>query len=228
MLFSVIGTARKTVAKSIALGLVALIATPAMANSAAADTFRVDPATQTNRDITALGEADANFRSLHSSWDQTDTSKPQAFQSPAAPVAVPSLYPLEMQYARKSSGFGRRGAPVKGASTNHKGVDLAAPLGTPIYATADGSVSRAGWATGYGKVVYIEHGNGIQTRYAHMSGIAATEGTTVRKGDVIGYVGSTGRSSGNHLHYEVRIDGIAQNPSNFMHEARESLQMASN
>ncbi len=230
MLNSVFGTVRKSVTKSVAFAAVAglaFIATPAAANSAAADTFRVDPATQVGPDITALGEADTNFRSLHSAWDQGDTSKPQAFQSPVA-VAVPSLYPLEMQYARKSSGYGRRGAPVKGASTNHKGVDLAAPLGTPIYATADGTVSRAGWATGYGKAVYIEHGNGIQTRYAHMSGIAAAEGTTVRKGDVIGYVGSTGRSSGNHLHYEVRIDGIAQNPSNFMHEARDSMQLAGN
>ena len=106
--------------------------------------------------------------------------------------------------------------------------DRAAPIGTPIYVTGDGVVTRAGWASGYGKVVYVDHGNGIETRYAHMSGFATEAGTSVRKGDLIGYVGNTGRSSGPHLHYEVRIDGVAQNPNSFMQEARESFQLASN
>lgn len=228
MLFVALANARKTVTRLAAVSVVGVAAfsAPAHANSAAADTFRVDPATQVNRDITALGEADTQFRSLHASWiapaEGTTAIQPQVKGS------VPSLYPVEMQYARKSSGFGSRGAPVKGASTNHKGVDLAAPIGTPIYVTGDGVVTRAGWANGYGKVVYVDHGNGIETRYAHMSGFATEAGTPVRKGDLIGYVGSTGRSSGPHLHYEVRIDGVAQNPTSFMVEMRENVQLASN
>ncbi len=230
MLFVALAKARKMIGKIAAastIGALALVSAPAAANSAAADTFRIDPGTQVNRDITALGEADANFRALYSDWDNSNDSKPDVIQA-ITEVSVPSLYPLDMQYARKSSGYGRRGAPLKGASTNHKGIDLAAPLGTPIYATADGIVSRSGWAKGYGKVVYIDHGNGIQTRYAHMSGIAAGEGERVRKGDVVGYVGSTGNSTGNHLHYEVRVDGVPMNPSSFMHEERENVQFAAN
>lgn len=228
MLFVALADARKTVARLAVVSTlgVAAMASPAQANSAAADTFRVDPATQVNRDITALGEADAEFRSLHASWTgSTENSTPAQTQVKGS---MPSLFPVEMQYARKSSGYGRRSAPVKGASTFHKGVDLAAPIGTPIYVTGDGVVTRAGWATGYGKVVYVDHGNGIETRYAHMSGFATEVGAPVRKGDLIGYVGNTGRSSGPHLHYEVRIDGVAQNPNGFMHEARESVQFASN
>ncbi len=229
MLFVALANARKTVTRLAAVSVlgVAAIAAPAQANSAAADTFRVDPGTQVNRDITALGEADTEFRSLHASWI-APTENTVATVQPQVKGSVPSLYPVEMQYARKSSGFGRRSAPVKGASTSHKGVDLAAPIGTPIYVTGDGVVTRAGWANGYGKVVYVDHGNGIETRYAHMSGFATEAGTPVRKGDLIGYVGSTGRSSGPHLHYEVRIDGVAQNPTSFMQEARENIQMASN
>lgn len=228
MLFVALANARKTVTRLAAVSVlgVAAFAAPAHANSAAADTFRVDPATQVSRDITALGEADAQFRSLHASWiAPTESSTPVQSQVKGS---VPSLYPVEMQYARKSSGYGRRSAPVKGASTYHKGVDLAAPIGTPIYVTGDGVVTRAGWANGYGKVVYVDHGNGIETRYAHMSGFATEAGAPVRKGDLIGYVGNTGRSSGPHLHYEVRIDGVAQNPTSFMQEARENIQFASN
>lgn len=223
--------ARKTVTQSIAFAAaagLAFIATPAAANSAAADTFRVDPATQVNRDITALGEADTDFRALHASWGgPTENSTPQSVV-PTFKGSAPSLFPIDMEGTRKSSNFGPRRAPVKGASTYHKGMDFAAPIGTPIYVTGDGVVTRAGWATGYGKVVYVDHGNGIETRYAHMSGFATEAGTTVSKGDLIGYVGNTGRSSGPHLHYEVRIDGVAQNPTGFMHEERETLRLASN
>ena len=227
MMFVAMANARKTVARLAVVSAfgAALMTSPAQANSAAADTFRVDPATQVNRDVTALGEADTNFRSLHASWVKpTENSTPE---KPQVKGSVPSLYPVEMQYARKSSGYGPRRAPVKGASTYHKGVDIAAPIGTPIYVAGDGVVTRAGWANGYGKVVYVDHGNGIETRYAHMSGFATEAGTPVRKGDLIGYVGSTGRSSGPHLHYEVRIDGVAQNPNGYMRDARETVQLAS-
>ena len=101
----------------------------------------------------------------------------------------------------------------------HAGIDLASPTGTPIYATADGVVDRAEWFGGYGNMVEIEHGKGIATRYGHMSRIAVRDGERVKRGDLIGYVGSTGRSTGSHLHYEVRIDGRAVNPMPFLQSA---------
>jgi murein DD-endopeptidase MepM/ murein hydrolase activator NlpD len=101
----------------------------------------------------------------------------------------------------------------------HAGIDLASPTGTPIYATADGVVDRAEWFGGYGNMVDIDHGKGIATRYGHMSRIVAHAGEHVRRGELIGYVGSTGRSTGSHLHYEVRIDGHAVNPIPFLQSA---------
>ena len=93
---------------------------------------------------------------------------------------------------------------------------MAGPIGTPIYATADGIVGRAQWVNGYGKYIEINHGNGIQTRYGHMSRLNVDANTRVRSGDLIGFMGSTGRSTGSHLHYEVRIAGEAVNPIPFM------------
>lgn len=102
--------------------------------------------------------------------------------------------------------------PVTGKVRPHLGTDFASPTGTPIYAASDGRVTRAGWASGYGNVVYIDHGNGIQTRYAHMSRFDTRRGRHVRQGEVIGYVGMTGTATGPHLHYEYRINGKAVDP----------------
>ena len=102
----------------------------------------------------------------------------------------------------------------------HGGIDLAGPIGTPIYATADGIVGRSEWNNGgYGNLVEINHGQGIQTRYGHLSRLIARPGQRVRRGELIGLMGSTGRSTGSHLHYEVRIDGRAVNPIPFMQSA---------
>ena len=120
-----------------------------------------------------------------------------------------------------SSGFGLRVHPVLGGLRAHKGIDLPAPTGTPIHATADGVVGRADWFSGYGLYVQLEHGGNMETRYGHMSRIAVAEGQIVHKGDVIGYVGSTGRSTGPHLHYEVRVAGEAVNPLPYMQTPRE-------
>lgn len=116
--------------------------------------------------------------------------------------------------------------PVLGRRRNHKGVDLAAPTGTPIFATADGIVGRANWFSSYGLYISIDHGASIETRYAHMSKLAVAAGERVRQGQVIGYVGSTGRSTGPHLHYEVRVDGVAVNPVPYMvqSKAQERVQ----
>lgn len=115
-----------------------------------------------------------------------------------------------------SSGYGYRNAPTRGASRNHKGIDIPGAIGTPIYATADGFIGRAEWVGGYGKLVEINHGNAVQTRYGHLSAMNVTPGQRIRKGDILGYMGSTGRSTGSHLHYEVRIAGEAINPTAFL------------
>lgn len=115
---------------------------------------------------------------------------------------------------RMSSGFGMRRHPVFGLRKNHAGVDFAAPRGTPIQATADGSVKFLGREGGYGNVIELRHSDGISTLYGHMSGFkeGLSTGNKVKRGDVIGYVGSTGTSTGNHVHYEYRINGEPQNP----------------
>lgn len=114
---------------------------------------------------------------------------------------------------RVSSNFGRRFHPILGYSRLHAGMDIAAPWGTPIYAVTDGRVAYAGWHGGHGKYVRIQHGGNIATGYAHMSRIAARQGESVRRGQVIGYVGSTGLSTGPHLHYELYRGGVAINPA---------------
>ena len=113
---------------------------------------------------------------------------------------------------RVTSGFGERFHPILGYARMHKGVDLAAAYGSPIVAAADGRVVSAGWHGGYGRQVAIAHGGGIQTTYGHMSRIAAYAGEAVRQGQVIGYVGSSGLSTGPHLHYEVLKNGRPVNP----------------
>jgi murein DD-endopeptidase MepM/ murein hydrolase activator NlpD len=124
--------------------------------------------------------------------------------------ALPSGMPLAG--AALTSGFGMREHPLLGGLRAHYGVDLAAPAGAPIMATQDGVVSLANWAGGYGLAVALDHGGGLETRYGHMSRLNVVPGQRVHQGDVIGYVGSTGLSTGPHLHYEVRINGQPVNP----------------
>lgn len=125
----------------------------------------------------------------------------------------PSAKGMEMPVAgRVSSGFGERFHPVLGRRRMHSGVDVAARYGAPIVAAADGRVIRAGWSGGYGRQVAVQHADGVKTSYSHMSRIAAAPGAQVRQGQVIGYVGSSGLSTGPHLHYEVYKDGRRVNP----------------
>jgi murein DD-endopeptidase MepM/ murein hydrolase activator NlpD len=144
------------------------------------------------------------------------------FVQPA--ISVPSRMPLEG--AQLTSGYGMRTHPVLGGRRRHSGIDLAAPTGTPVYATADGLVGRADWYSSYGLYISIDHGASMETRYAHLSRLAVAAGDNVKKGDLIGYVGSTGRSTGPHLHYEVRIDGLAVNPIPYMVESEAQLAFA--
>lgn len=116
--------------------------------------------------------------------------------------------------ARISSGFGMRNHPILGYSRLHRGVDFAAPTGTPIYAAGNGTVAQIGWNGGYGNYIRIRHNGAIQTAYAHLNGFARglSRGDRVTQGQVIGYVGTTGQSTGPHLHYEVHVEGQAVNP----------------
>jgi len=115
-----------------------------------------------------------------------------------------------------TSGFGMRPDPITRNRAFHSGLDIAAAPGAPVHATADGVVARAGRNGGLGKAVYLSHGYGLSTRYGHLSKIAVKPGERVKRGDVIGYVGSTGRSTGYHLHYEVHLDGKAVNPAAYL------------
>ncbi len=131
--------------------------------------------------------------------------------------SLPQVLPASFDYI--SSGFGFRSDPFTGAGSFHPGLDFKGPLGASIYAAAPGRVSFVGQRSGYGNCIEIDHGNGLVTRYAHMSGFRTAVGTTVRSGDVIGLIGSTGRSTGPHLHFEVRLHDQAINPRPFLEAA---------
>jgi len=127
---------------------------------------------------------------------------------------IPAFMPVN-QY-RPSSDFGYRTDPFHGGGAFHAGIDMLGGTGDAIHAAADGVVVRAGWWAGYGKVVVVDHGNGMETRYGHMSRFHVKEGDVVRQGQVIGGMGSTGRSTGTHLHFEIRLDGRPLDPQPFI------------
>ena len=129
---------------------------------------------------------------------------------------IPPTYIKPISGGRLSSGFGKRTAPKRGASTYHKGVDWATPTGTPVYASCGGTVTKAGWGSGYGYVVYITHPDGRQTRYAHLSKVLVSAGQTVSQGQKIALSGNTGVSTGPHLHFEILINGSQVNPLNYL------------
>ncbi len=138
---------------------------------------------------------------------------PQLLRNFEAPTQT-YLWPLTVQ-GRISSRFGRRNISVRG-NTFHAGVDIAAPSGTPIRAVQGGIVTSAGWLGSYGYAVYVEHPNGAQTRYAHMRRVVVSRGQRVQQGDTLGEVGSTGASTGPHLHLELRFNGYAADPLGYL------------
>ena len=123
----------------------------------------------------------------------------------ALPVAGPVTSP-----------FGSRGSPVNGAQEFHEGIDIGAAQGTPIRSAAAGTVSFAGQMSGYGNIVIVQHAGGLSTRYAHQSAMLVTAGQPVAAGEVIGAVGATGEATGPHLHFEVRLNGVAVNPAPYL------------
>lgn len=129
---------------------------------------------------------------------------------------IPPTYIKPITGGRLTSGFGKRKAPVPGASTYHKGVDWAVPTGTAIFASSGGTVVKAGWGSSYGYVIYIDHSDGRQTRYAHCSKLLVSAGQTVKQGQKIALSGNTGRTSGPHLHFEMLIGGVHKNPLQYL------------
>ncbi len=200
----------------------ALTATPALANEG-------ETAAQLSGIIKAEAEGapgNQEFTELFASWTSPNRpakaieDRPYVTVAPTVPigrarVSVPSRMPVDG--VRLSSGYGMRMHPVLGSRRAHNGVDLAGPTGAPVYATADGIIARADYWGSYGNYIQIEHGGDFQTRYAHLSGFAVFPGDQVVKGQLIGYIGSTGRSTGPHLHYEVRVAGYPVDPLPYMY-----------
>lgn len=140
-------------------------------------------------------------------------------------AGIPQYLPASLEYI--SSGFGYRSDPFTGGAAFHAGLDFKGPYGAPIYAAAAGTVSFVGGKQGYGHTIEIDHGNGLMTRYAHMSAFRAQLGQRVAAGDVIGAIGNSGRSTGPHLHFEVRINDSAVNPRPFLEKAAHVFEKPS-
>jgi len=184
-------------------------------------------------ELAPAAASDANAQRFHRSLDQLAILKSSAMSGVASMgiaasydhfgtlstsdwerlAAAPSLWPVE---GAVTSSFGERMDPFNGEGAFHTGVDISTSYGTPIIAPADGMVKSADFVNGYGRTVMLDHGHGISTLFGHLSGFAVTGGEYVRRGEVIGYVGSSGRSTGAHLHYEVRIHDTPVNPHKYL------------
>ena len=161
----------------------------------------------------ALTPEEARANEILKSMEEMDLYRIAAFKAPFAS-------PITSNAVRWTSSFGRRNDPLGAGSRMHEGTDIAGPYGTAIFATADGTVIHAGWQNGYGRLIKIQHAFGVETRYAHLSQIRVEVGQKVSRGDRIGDMGNSGRSTGTHLHYEVRLGGTAVNPMTFIKAAR--------
>ena len=132
---------------------------------------------------------------------------------------MPTTLPVKQAFL--GSPFGHRSDPIVGQRAMHEGIDFNAETGTPVVAAADGVVLSAGWQSDFGNMIEVDHGDGLTTRYAHLSRMNSKAGSLVKRGERIGAVGSTGRSTGSHLHFEVRMLGVAQNPASFLKQGEE-------
>jgi len=168
----------------------------------------------------ASAEADTLYTSTLNNFQILETtalenSLPQRQWTPFGPgVWQPDLWPVR---GRITSSFGERIDPFMGEGAFHSGLDIAVGFGTPVHVAADGVVVFAGVENGYGRTVIVDHGHGIRTLYAHLSGMAVTVGQHLDRDEVLGYVGESGRTTGPHLHYEVRINRAPVNPYRYLH-----------
>ena len=162
------------------------------------------------RALDLVGRPVSPIRQIRSAWPASSNA--------IAGLIPPASFPLGSPVAARAitSRFGQRVHPLLGGLREHRGVDIAASAGSPVIATSDGVASIANWFGGYGLCVALEHGGGLQTRYGHLSRLNIVAGQRVRRGDVIGFVGSTGLSTGPHLHYEVRLRGQAIDPASLL------------
>ncbi len=163
-----------------------------------------------------LSSGEVAFMNLGQTLQRLDRLERIVMALPSAKPAMPVTL---------SSGFGVRSDPFNGHAAMHAGLDIKGQRGQPIYAAAGGRVTRVGMMSGYGNVVMIDHGHGIETRYGHLSGFDVRPGAIVRPGEQIARMGSTGRSTGNHLHFEVRVNGRAVNPRPFLEASADVLEI---
>jgi len=161
--------------------------------------------------IPSFAESVRDYDFLRSANALTLLSSPSRRFHTAA--SIPNLWPVD---GRLTGSFGMRLDPFLHLPAMHTGLDFRGEIGDPVRATASGTVTHAGWSGGYGRMVEIDHGNGFATRYGHLSGIDVEVGQPVRLGQTVGRVGSTGRSTGPHLHYETRVEGEAVDPLRFL------------
>jgi murein DD-endopeptidase MepM/ murein hydrolase activator NlpD len=169
-------------------------------------------------DISAEGKLVPSFAESVQDYNFLQSANSVALESRRRmqTVSHPSLWPVN---GRLLGPFGERNDPFSGEGEFHTGVDISAAAGTPVHVTADGVVIFSDWSNGYGRLIIVDHGGGIETYYAHLSRFLAYAGQGVRRGEVVGYVGSTGRVTAPHLHYEVRIGGAPVNPYRYLTNA---------
>ncbi len=186
--------------------LPAVIKSKAMGGATAADLARTQPIDPADRTFGILRDL------LGVLGARLDTVRKVQENRQALGAATPSIWPLFDSWL--SSSYGRRADPITGEAEDHTGLDLSADRGTPVHATADGvsPIRPDGYNGGYGNCIMLEHGFGIETRFGHLSAYAVSVGQKVKRGQVIGYVGSSGRTTGPHLHYEILINGSPINP----------------
>ncbi len=147
---------------------------------------------------------------------------PSAPDAAVVPARSPASHDRTVRLPRISSTFGPRVHPIRGGTALHGGIDIPRASGTPIRASADGVIAAAGSSGGYGLMIDLDHGAGLVTRYAHLSRLLVKRGTPVRRGEVIALMGSSGRSTGSHLHYEVRLRGRAVDPLPYLRRANDA------
>lgn len=166
---------------------------------------------------TPAEQLDCLIRAVESEMDSAEAFLNQyaadAERFTAFQRALPSIWPV---IGTVTSEQGGRSDPINGSAADHTGIDIKVPIGTPVQATADGTVTAAGVSSGYGNLVVIDHGYGYKTYYAHNSELLASVGDRVRRGDVIAHSGNSGRTTGPHVHYEVRYQGGIENPRNYL------------
>jgi murein DD-endopeptidase MepM/ murein hydrolase activator NlpD len=164
-------------------------------------------------------EIDRLFREVDVRSDELAVLESRFLEKRVKERLMPTTLPVKQAFL--GSPFGHRSDPIVGQRAMHEGIDFNAETGTPVVAAADGVVLSAGWQSDFGNMIEVDHGDGLTTRYAHLSRMNSKAGSLVKRGERIGAVGSTGRSTGSHLHFEVRMLGVAQNPASFLKQGEE-------